>query len=110
MSTKSKSTSAKGGDRKHPARPFEPEVLKRAEEIAERYQVLVSFEDGESYGRGWDPPGARPDGKPPAARYAPPRDAMKSPAAPMTEDGEPPPPPASEGQRTEQVNVRWPSD
>ena len=71
-----------------------------------RYQVLVSFEDGEYYGRGLELPGVMADGKTPAACYAATREAMQFTVATMLEDGRTPPPPASEGQRTEQVNIR----
>ena len=100
MSVKSKSTSAKID------RPFAATVLKRAKAIASRYQVIVWFEDGEYFGRGLELPGVMADGKTAAACFAATQEAMQFAVATLLEAGQTPPPSASEGQRTEQVNIR----
>jgi predicted RNase H-like HicB family nuclease len=90
------------------ARPFAPEILRRAEEIARRYQVIVWFDEecGEYYGRGVELPSAMGDGATPDACVAHTREAFVALVAYMLEEGQSPPPPAIEGVRTEQVNVR----
>ena len=87
-------------------RPFSPDILKRARSIAADYQVVMWFEDGEYYGRGVELPMTFNDGKTPDHCMANTRDAFVSTVAYMLEKGETPPPPASEGIRTEQVNLR----
>jgi predicted RNase H-like HicB family nuclease len=104
MSGRSKSTSAK--NRARLSRPFHREVLKRAAEVAERYQVVLWFADGEYYGRGVEMPGVMADGRTPDACVAAVREALTAAVATAIELGEAPPPPAAEGARTEQVNIR----
>lgn len=93
-------------NRSYLSRPFDPKILAEARRIAEQYQVVIRFEDGEYYGEGLDLPGAMDDGKTPDECVAKTREAMVSLVAYMLEKGETPPPPAAEGSRTEQVNVR----
>ena len=100
MSAKSRSSS-KAADR-----PFDAAVLKRAGAIAERYQIILQFEDGEYYGRGLEMPYVMNDGKTPDACVRATREALTVAVATLLEAGEVPPAPASEGKRTEQVNVR----
>src|SRR3954466_9470767 len=107
MSVKSKSTSAKS---EAIDRPFDPALLKRAEDTAARYQVLVWSAGGEYFGRGLEMPGVMADGKTPAACFAAVREALGFAVATLLEQGQTPPPPATEGQRTEQVNVRLTPD
>jgi predicted RNase H-like HicB family nuclease len=87
-------------------RPFEPEILKRARKIAESYQIIIHFEDGEYYGRGLELPNAMNDGKTPDECVEATRDILTTAVAYMLENGETPPAPASEQKRTEQINVR----
>jgi predicted RNase H-like HicB family nuclease len=87
-------------------RPFDPEILKRARKIAESYQIVLHFEDGEYYGRGLEFPTAMNDGKTPDECVAATRDILTTAVASMLEDGHTPPPPISDQKRTEQVNVR----
>ena len=87
-------------------RPFEPALLKRARQIVDRYQVVIRHEDGEYYGRGLELPGAVDDGKTPDECVANTRGAMVVMVAYMLEQNQSPPLPATEGARTEQVNVR----
>jgi predicted RNase H-like HicB family nuclease len=101
MSVKLKSSSSQ-----RPDRPFTPSIIKRAIEIVSRYRTQIWFEDGEYYGRGVELPNAMSDGKTPEQCIRNTREAMITAVATMLEDGETPPPPASEGVRNEQVNVR----
>jgi predicted RNase H-like HicB family nuclease len=86
--------------------PFAPAVLKRAREIADSYQIILHFEDGEYYGRGLELPSVMNDGRTPDECVRHTRDILTTTIAYMLENGETPPPPASEGKRTEQVNIR----
>lgn len=87
-------------------RPFAPEILKRARAIASQYQIVVSFEDGEYYGRGVELPGTADDGKTPAECIENVIEALVATVAFLLESGETPPAPASEGRRDQQLNVR----
>lgn len=87
-------------------RPFDPKVLKRAQEIASKYQVIIQQEDGEFIGRGLELPNAYEDGSTPDECVKKTREMFVTVVASMIEGGEVPPPPASEGKRTEQVNIR----
>ncbi len=100
MSAKSKSSS------KALERPFDATVLKRARAIAEQYQIILQFEDGEYYGRGLEMPYVMNDGKTPDACVRATRESLTIAIATLLEAGDVPPAPASEGKRTEQVNVR----
>ena len=103
MSAKRKDVRAK---RRAIDRAVDPAILKRAREIAERYQVVIGHEDNEYFGRGLELPGAMDDGKTPDECVTNTREAMVAMVAYMLEEGRTPPAPASEGARTEQVNVR----
>jgi predicted RNase H-like HicB family nuclease len=87
-------------------RPFAADVERRAWELTQRYQIVVWFEDGEYYGRGFEMPGAMGDGKTPDECVKNTRQGILAAVATMLEAGESPPPPASDGARTEQINVR----
>jgi len=113
MSGKSRNTSgkAKGGTGRgrrsdRVDRPFDPEILRRARAVADAYQIVLWTADGEYYGRGVELPGAMGDGITPDECVASTRQAITVAVAAMLEAGEAPPPPASEGARTEQVNIR----
>jgi predicted RNase H-like HicB family nuclease len=87
-------------------RPFDPPIFRRARRIAEKYQVILQFEDGEWYGRGLELPNAFGDGKTPDACVKMTREAFAAVVATMIEDGHKPPLPASDALRDQQVNVR----
>jgi predicted RNase H-like HicB family nuclease len=87
-------------------RPFDPEVLRRARKIADSYQIVLHYEDGEYYGRGLELPNVINDGKTPDECVTATRDILTTAVAYMLETGETPPPPASGKKRTEQINVR----
>lgn len=93
-------------DAKAPARPFDKDVLAKARRAAERYQIVLKYEDDEWYGHGLELPGARGDGKTPAAAVADTREALVTMVAYMLEEGQTIPAPASEGNRSVQINIR----
>jgi len=102
MSAKSRK-SAKG---KGIERPFAPEVLARAREIAGQYQVIVSCEEGHWYGRGLELPRVFGDGKTANQCVENTREALCGAVACLLEEGQQIPSPAREGVRTQQVNIR----
>src|SRR5437867_3617931 len=87
-------------------RPFTPEVIRRAREIARRYQVVIQEEHGEYYGRGLEMPGVMNDGKTPAECLKATRESLVTAVAYLLESGKAPPAPASENRRSEQINIR----
>jgi predicted RNase H-like HicB family nuclease len=88
------------------ARPFDARILARAKKIAQQYQIVVSFEDGEYYGRGVELPGTGDDGKTPAECLTKTRRALVATVAYLLESGQTPPAPAHEGTRDQQLNIR----
>ncbi len=78
----------------------------KAEKIAERYQIIVSFEDGHWHGRGLELPNIHGDGKTVNQCVKNTGEAFAGWVAYLLEEGRPPPTPAGEGTRTAQVNVR----
>ena len=100
MSGKSKA-SAKAIDR-----PFAPEVLKEADSISQRYQIILSCEEGHWFGRGLELPHVFGDGKTLRQCMEDTRESLCGAVAVMLEQGQRPPAPAREGTRTQQVNVR----
>jgi predicted RNase H-like HicB family nuclease len=87
-------------------RPFAADILAQARKVAQHYQIVVSYEDGEYYGRGVELPGAGDDGKTPAECISNTREALVTMVAYLLEQGETPPAPASEEKRDQQINVR----
>ena len=87
-------------------RPFDAGVLKRARAIAEQYQIVLHSEDGEYYGRGLEMPYVMNDGRTADACVRATRQSLTIAVATLLEAHGVPPTPASEGKRTEQVNVR----
>jgi predicted RNase H-like HicB family nuclease len=81
-------------------------VLKRAKEIVGDYQIVLTSEDGEWYGRGLELPQVFGDGLTPEACIESTREALVAAVAYMLEEGQVPPVPAKNGKRTTQVNVR----
>jgi predicted RNase H-like HicB family nuclease len=106
ISKKHKGVAASG--RKRLDRPFDVAVARKARALASRYQVVIRFDEDcrEYYGRGLELPGALGDGKTPDECVESTRQAMEAVAAFMLERGETPPPPAAEGLRKIQLNVR----
>jgi predicted RNase H-like HicB family nuclease len=85
-------------------------ILQRATEIAARYSIIVRPEDGEFFGDVLEMPHTWGDGKTPEACIADTMEAAVGVVAYMLEEGEVPPPAATDGIRTEQVNVRLSAD
>ena len=108
MSTtvKSKSSSKKKAADKSIDRPFAPEILRKAKELSDGYQIILHFEDGRYFGRGLELPGAMEEGKTPDECVRKTRDILTTAVAYLLETGQTPPAPASEGKRTEQINIR----
>ena len=101
MSVKSAKSSNKKIDR-----PLDAAILRRAREIASRYQIIIQEEDGEFYGRGLEMPGVMNDGKTPAECLKATRESLTTAIAYLLESGKAPPAPASENRRSEQINIR----
>jgi predicted RNase H-like HicB family nuclease len=87
-------------------RPFDNAVIQQARALAERYQIVLAFEDGEWYGHAMEMPDVMADGKTPDECVAHTREALAAAVATMLEQGLVPPVAAQQGQRTEQVNIR----
>lgn len=113
MSSKSKiskKSDRKGAnpDKQPPAldRPFDSKIVRKAEGIAVKYQVILLQEDGWFYGHGLELPNVYGDGKTAQAAVDDTRSALVATVASMLEDGERPPSPAAEQTRGAQVNIR----
>ena len=100
MSAKSRTSSARID------RPLDKEILRRARSIADRYQIILQFEDGLYYARGLELPTAMNHGRTPDECVKATRDILTTAVAYLLESGEAPPAPASENKRSEQINVR----
>ena len=100
MSAKSRKSSARID------RPFDKTILRRARSIADRYQIIIQFEDGLYYGRGLELPTAMNHGRTPDECVKATRDILTTAVAYLLESGQTPPAPASENKRSEQINVR----
>ena len=81
-------------------------MMAEARRIVERYHVVLSQENEEWYGRGLELPHVFADGATAEACVANTREALATAVAYLLEQGQRPPAAASEGTRTEQVNVR----
>ena len=87
-------------------RRFATTVLRTARGLADSYQIILSFEDGEYYGRGLEMPHVMNDGRTPDECVEKTRDILTTAIAYLLENGEVPPSAASENKRSEQVNIR----
>jgi predicted RNase H-like HicB family nuclease len=87
-------------------RPFDAKLLHRARDIANSYQIILNFEDGDYYGRGLEMPHVMNDGKSPDECVRKTRDILTTAIAYMLETGQTPPSPASDNKRSEQINIR----
>ena len=81
-------------------------MLRRARWIADRYQIILHFEDGLYYGRGLELPTAINHGRTPDECVKATRDILTTAVAYLLESGQTAPAPASENKRSEQINVR----
>lgn len=89
---------------------FDTKIFAKAKKIAEKYEVIVSFDNGEWYGRGLEIPTVFGGGKSPDECIKNTKEGLTATVAHLLERGEVIPVPASEGKRTEQVNVRLTSE
>jgi predicted RNase H-like HicB family nuclease len=87
-------------------RRFDLKLLARARRIAATYQVVMWTEDGEYFGRGVELPMTFGDGPTADACMQKTREALTVTVAYMLEQGETPPPPATEAGRTEEISLR----
>ncbi|MHB1156315.1 MAG: type II toxin-antitoxin system HicB family antitoxin [Phycisphaerales bacterium] len=87
-------------------RPFAPEILRQAKELAEKYRIVLSWEDREYYGAALEMPLVMADGKTPDECVTNTREAIVAVLAFMLEEGEEVPAGGGELKREEQVNVR----
>ena len=87
-------------------RPFDKAILAKAREIATQYKIVLEFEDGDWYGHGLEMPTVMGDGKTVQAAVKDTREALIAVVAYTLEQGQTPPAPAREGNRSVQVNVR----
>ncbi|MBN1391269.1 MAG: type II toxin-antitoxin system HicB family antitoxin [Sedimentisphaerales bacterium] len=87
-------------------KPFDAKILAKARKVAERYEIIMSYENGEWYGKGLEIPTVFGDGKTAEECIENTREALAAVVAHLLEQGEVFPSPASENKRTEQVNVR----
>jgi len=99
MSVKSKNSEAVD-------RPFAPSVMARAKKLADQYQIVLTYEDGEWFAHGLELATVFADGKTVAKCVKNIRDALAATVATMLEQGQTPPVPARSGVRSEQVNIR----
>ena len=91
-------------------KPFKNVILATAKKVAEKYEVILSFENGQWYGRGLEMPNVFGDGKTPDECVENTRNGLIAAVAHLLEQGEVIPAPANQGKRTEQVNVRLTSE
>jgi predicted RNase H-like HicB family nuclease len=82
------------------------DVVAEARRRVERYHIVLVFEDGVWFGRSLEMPMVFGEGASPGACVRNTREALAVAAATMIEDGRKPPHPATQGVRSEQVNVR----
>ncbi len=87
-------------------RPFEPDVLDKAQRIARQYQIVLEQQDDGWYGRGLELPHVMADGPTVAECVENVREALTGAVALMLEEGRTPPAPARTGKRICQLNVR----
>ena len=86
--------------------PPAADVLEQARELVADYQIILTSEDGEWYGRGLELPHVFGDGLTPARCIDSTREALTAAVGYLLEQGQTPPAPAKQGKRTTQVNVR----
>lgn len=99
-----KSRSSRSPDRKRS--DFVKELWAESKRYADSCQIFLQFEDGEWYGRGLEMPLVFGDGKSPGACIKSTREALEAAALYLLESKQRPPAAATNGHRTEQVNVR----
>ena len=87
-------------------RPFGKEVWNQAKQLADSYQLVMFHEEDYWHGHGMELPLVMGGGNTPDECAKDTLEALTAAVATMLERGEVPPIAATEGKRTEQVNVR----
>jgi predicted RNase H-like HicB family nuclease len=85
---------------------LKPRFIERAKPIAQTYQLVIWFEDGEYYGRGVELPYAFGEGATIEECAKKTRDAFVTAIAGYLQEGRMPPAAAQEGKRDQQLNIR----
>lgn len=91
-------------------RPFDPATWREAALLATQYQLLISFEDGEYFGRTVELPLVMSDGRTIEQCAKATLEATTVAIATFLERGERPPSPASGMRREVQLNIRLTAD
>ncbi len=85
---------------------FDGRIVMEAAKIADKYQIIISSEDGMYFGKGLEMPFVFGEGKTADECLDNTKEALTASVAHMIEQGQPIPVPALEGKRTEQINIR----
>ena len=92
--------------KRSPSRPFAADIWEQAKATAADYQIILTNEDDEWYGRGLELPNVFGDGPTPDKCIENTREALATAVSYILEQGQTPPAAAKQGKRTTQVNVR----
>jgi len=107
MSRSSKNSSKSGVKSKSLSKPFKESIVRKARKIVADYRIILERNERLGFiGSSVELPTVFADAKTPEQCYKATQDALMVAVATMIECGQRPPPPASAGRRTEQVNVR----
>ena len=107
MSRSSKNFSKSGAKSKVINKPFKESIVRKARKIVADYRIILERNERLGFiGSSVELPTVFADAKTPEQCYKATQDALMVAVATMIECGQRPPPPASAGRRTEQVNVR----
>ncbi|HUT46590.1 MAG TPA: type II toxin-antitoxin system HicB family antitoxin [Sedimentisphaerales bacterium] len=89
------------------SKPFKESIVRKARKIVADYRIILERNERLGFiGSSVELPTVFADAKTPEQCYKATQDALMVAVATMIECGQRPPPPASAGRRTEQVNVR----
>ena len=87
-------------------KPFSKEVLGIAKKVVDKYEIILTFSDGEWYGKVLEMPMVFGDGKTPDKCVKNTKEALTATIGHLLERGDVIPVPTCEGKRNKQVNVR----
>ena len=87
-------------------RPFSKKVLSIAKKVVDKYEIILTFSDGEWYGKVLEMPMVFGDGLTPDKCVKNTKEALSATIAHLLERGDVIPVPNCEGKRNKQVNVR----
>jgi len=102
----SKASKKKASSRKAIDAPFDAKVLKKAEQVARTYRIIIEPEEDWYYGSTVELPFVMGDGETIEGCVTMVMEATVAALATMIEKGERTPAPASAGKRDQQVNIR----